>query len=100
MKQAGDTISHEAFLPAPHSCLADTRITHDLGCAAVVRRQQHDLCSPDALLQSVSDRRDRIQPDTIRGIHLNFDTCAHPADSRYRDAGGISNRTQTSDFIY
>jgi hypothetical protein len=66
-QQARDTIGHEAFLPAPDGRLADTRITHDLGRAAAVCRQQHDLCSPDVLLRSVSVRHDRVQPDTVRG---------------------------------
>jgi hypothetical protein len=99
-QQARDTVGHEAFLPAPHSRFADTRSAHDLSRAAAVRRQQHDLCSPDVLLRSVSVRHDSAQPDTVLGTHCNFDAGAHPADSHFGDAQGILNRTQTSDSIH
>jgi hypothetical protein len=99
-QQARDTIGREAFLPASHSRLADTRVAHDLGRVAAIRRQQQDLCSPDALPRSVSVRHDRIQPDTTRSIHLNFDACVHPVDSHFGDAAGSPNRTQTSEVIH
>ena len=99
-QQARDTIGHEALLPAPDRRLADTRIAHDLGRAAAVCRQQHDLRSPDVLLRSVSVGHDRVQVDTIRGTHLNFDARAHPPDSHFTNAQGILNRTQTSDFLH
>ncbi len=52
------------------------------------------------LLRAVSVRHDRIQLDTIRRTHVDFDTGAHPADSHFGDAEGILNRTQTSEFIH
>ncbi len=93
---------HEALtLPAPDSRLADAGVAHDLGCAAAVRRQQHDLGSPDMLLRAVPVRHDRVQLSTILGTHCNFDPGAHPADSAYpARSRGILNRTQMSDFIH
>jgi hypothetical protein len=99
-QQAGDTIGHEAFLPAPDSRLADTCIAHDLRGAAAVCRQQYDLCPPDVFLRCVSVRHDRVQVATVCGTHVNFDAGAHPADSHSSDIAGIPNRTQTSDFIH
>jgi hypothetical protein len=47
-----------------------------------------------------SFRHDRVQLDTIRGTHCNFNAGAHPADSHFSKAEGILNRTQTSGFIH
>ena len=98
-QQASDTVRHEAFLPAPDNSLADTGLPHDLGRAATVRCQQHDLSPPDMLLRAVSVRHDRIQLDTIRRTHVDFDTGAHPANSHVTTIAGIRIRTQMSDFI-
>ena len=87
-QQARDTIGHEAFLPAPDSRLADAGVAHDLGRAAAVRRQQHDLGPPDMLLRAVPVRHDRVQLATIRGTHVNFDAGAHPADSHVSENRG------------
>ena len=99
-QQASDTVRHEAFLPAPDNSLADTGLPHDLGRAATVRCQQHDLSSLAMLLRAVSVRHDRIQLDTIRRTHVDFDTGAHPADSHVSTIAGIRIRTQMSDFIH
>jgi hypothetical protein len=45
-------------------------------------------------------RHDRIQLDTIRRTHVDFDTGAHPADSHVSTIAGIRIRTQMSDFIH
>jgi hypothetical protein len=99
-QQAGNTIGHEAFLPAPHGGFARAGDTHDLGRAATVCRQQHDLRPPDMLLRTVSVRHDGLQIDTICSVCFNFDAGAHPADSHPSASRGILNRTQTLDFVH
>ena len=98
-QQAGDPIGHVAFLPAPHCRLAGGGTPHDLCCAAAIRRQQHDLCSPDMLLPAVPIRHDRRELLAIRGSYLDYDPGAHASDPHPKPSTGILNRTQPSDFI-
>jgi hypothetical protein len=52
------------------------------------------------LLRAVTVRHHRIQQDTIRGTHFNFDAGAHPADSHLRTTNGIPNRTRPLGFVH
>jgi hypothetical protein len=74
--------------------------THDLGRAATVCRQQHDLRPPDMLPRAVSVRYRSLQIDAIRGAHFNFDATARPTDTHAGNPVGILIRTQPLDLIH
>ena len=64
---------------------------HDLDGAAAVRRQRHNLSSPDLLPRAVPVGNDRVQPTMICCIRFKSDTRAHPADSYSGAHRGIRN---------
>ena len=51
--------------------LADAGVAHDLGGAAAVRRQQHDLARQTCFCGAVPIRHHRLQTSTIGGTHFN-----------------------------
>src|SRR5262249_46623621 len=79
--QAGDTICHEAFLPAPSRRFAGVGAAHDLRRAATICCEQDDLCPPNVLLWAIPIRYDRHKALAIFGIQLDCDTRAHAPDS-------------------
>ena len=83
-----DARLHEPPLPAPDAGLGHARPAHDLGRAAAFGRRQDDPCPPDMLLRAVAIRRDPLQPDTVRGTHLEADPVAHAAACHDRDQKG------------
>ena len=79
--QAGDTIRHEAFLPAPNCRFAGVGAAHDFRRAVAIRREQDDLCPPNVLLWAVPIRYDRHKALAIIGFQLDSDTRTHVPDS-------------------
>ena len=97
-QQTFDAVGHEPLLPPPDSRLAGACAAHDLRCAATIRRQQHDVCSPNMLLGRVPICHDRRKPLAISGAYLDDDTCAHAINSHPRTASGNPNSDSSVRF--
>ena len=89
-QQAVDALGHEAGLPAPYGGLADAGAAHDLGGAAAIGGQQHDVRPPDVLVRTVAIRNDHRKSLTIVGGEVDADPAAHTADSHAASRRGIS----------
>jgi hypothetical protein len=76
--QVGDTIRHEAFLPAPHCRLAGVGAAHDFRRAATIRGEQ----GRSSVFNST------VNPVRMRGTRT------------HRTAGAVPNRTQLLGFIH
>src|SRR4051794_16840138 len=80
VQQAVDALGHEAGLPTPHGGLADAGPAHDLGGAAALGGQQHDVRPPDMLLRAVAIRHNRRKSLTVAGCDMDADPGAHATD--------------------
>jgi len=98
--QAGDTIRHEAFLPAPNCRFAGVGAAHDFRRAVAIRREQDDLCPPNVLLWAVPIRYDRHKPLAIIGFQLALTPVRTCQIRTHHAVGGIPNRIQLLGFIH
>jgi hypothetical protein len=100
VRHPGDPAAQESILPSPYRGLGDVGAAHDFHRAAAIRSEQHDPRPPDLLLRTVVVSHDRRQKLAVDARYLDGDACAHPADSHAQVSSGISNRTQTLNFIH
>ena len=68
---------HEPLLPAPDGSLCYARRAHDLGRAAAVARQEHDLCPPNVFLWAVAVGHDGEQTFAVARRDIDSDPGAH-----------------------
>jgi hypothetical protein len=59
--QAGETLPHEALLPAPHHRLGLAGSPHDLGRAAAISGREDDFGAPNMLLRRVAIANNRLK---------------------------------------
>jgi hypothetical protein len=76
-------------LPAPHGGLAGAGTVHDLGGAAAISGQQHDVRVPNVLLRAVAIRHDRRKSLAVVGYDVDGDPGAHATDSHAARRRGI-----------
>jgi hypothetical protein len=88
-QQAADALGHEAGLPAPHGGLAGAGAVHDLGGAAAISGQQHNVRTPNVLLRAVAIPYDRRKSLAVVGCDVDGDPGAHATDSHAARCRGI-----------
>src|ERR1700722_4034808 len=82
----------EPFLPAPDHRLGLAGGPHDLGSAMIIRRQKHNLRSPDVLLRAVAVGYHRLKLPAVGGIQPNVGSLVHSLEShtRVRERNSLS----------
>ena len=95
-----DSFVAKAFLPAPDHRLRFAGGLHDLGGAATIRRQKHNLCPPNVLLRAITVGDYGLKAATLRPAQMNVRSLVHPPDSHTGVLPGIPKRIELLDLVH
>jgi hypothetical protein len=88
----------ETFLPTPDHRLGLAGGLHDLGRAATIGRQKHNLGPPNVLLRAIAVSDHGFKLATVGSAQLDIRSLVHPPDSHTRALQGIPKRIEVSDL--